>query len=216
MTFAMRSKLLLSLSFGTQNQASLTRLKGTRRLTMMLPLSVSLPPCRTRSVEGPWSTVNGILQFPLPETLYFVVVFFASPMEQRCRSSCEVSRLHALNCNLPQCLRQPECLFPRSIIDSTACCVESTTKLVHKCERWGNCELVRVEFHQILFRIRVNRMSTHGSDSLWSDPTVTWSKPLLLMPGVAVVHQFCGLILPRYHHVGPRHAKVVRPCRRIL
>ena len=87
--------------------------------------------------------------------------------------------------------------------------MEGTTNLIHRSERRGNCELVRVEFHQTLFRIKVSRVSAHCSDS-------PWSKPFLLMSGVAVVLQFRYLTLPRYHHVGSRHAKVVRPCRRSL
>ena len=136
-------------------------------------------------------------------------------MEQRWQSSCEALLPRTLNRNLLRWLRPEECLSPRSKVDSDNLLHEKHRQSDSRARSMGELRTCE-EFHQILFRIKVNRVSAQSPDSPWSDPTVTWSKPLLLTSGVTVVLQFFDLILSRYHHVGYRHAKVIRPCRRIL
>ena len=137
-------------------------------------------------------------------------------MGQRHRSSCEVSLYRTLNSDRLGCWFPEGSHAPRSKIDSCSWLRER-----HRRSGLPEIEEDRLRTcagraHQILCWIIMNCVSSQGSYGPWSNPAITLTKPLLLVPCARITMQLSDLILSRHHHVGSSGTKVVRPCRRFL
>ena len=62
----------------------------------------------------------------------------------------------------------------------------------------------------------MNSVSAQSSHGLWSNPSVTLSKPRLVAPQVRISLYLSDLVRHGNHHVGSGCSKGVRSCRRFL